>query len=110
MAMFFTSDTHFGDHRVLNIRPRPFASLDQMNAAMITRWNARVRPQDEIWHLGDFASGPKVAELILPKLNGRKHLVIGNNDREAVRRLEWSSVQFYAELVIEGHRPDERRL
>jgi calcineurin-like phosphoesterase family protein len=41
VSIFFTSDTHFGDHRVLNIRPRPFASLNEMNGALIARWNSR---------------------------------------------------------------------
>ena len=56
MTLFFTSDTHFGDHRVLNISRRPFGSVAAMNAALIERWNARVGPDDEIWHLGDFAT------------------------------------------------------
>jgi calcineurin-like phosphoesterase family protein len=102
MTVFFTSDTHFGDHRVLNIRPRPFGSLGEMNEAMIARWNARVAADDEIWHLGDFASGKKIAQEILPRLNGRKHLVIGNNDPPEVCALDWASTQHYAELTVDG--------
>jgi calcineurin-like phosphoesterase family protein len=102
MAVFFTSDTHFGDHGVLNIRPRPFGSVTEMNEVIITRWNSRVGPGDEIWHLGDFARGLKVAEAILPRLNGRKHLVTGNNDEPAVCALNWSSVQAYTELIVDG--------
>src|SRR3954463_10469597 len=41
MKNFFTSDTHLGDHRVLNIRPRPFGSVSEMNEALVARWNAR---------------------------------------------------------------------
>ena len=104
MSVFFTSDTHFGDHRVLNIRPRPFAAVSTMNQALIARWNARVGANDEVWHLGDFATGVKVAREILPRLNGRKHLVTGNNDPPAVCALEWASVQAYAELTLEGTR------
>ena len=51
MAVFFFSDTHFGDHRVLNLYPRPFGSVGEMDAAMIERWNAVVGPEDEVWHL-----------------------------------------------------------
>ena len=102
MAVFFTSDTHFGDHGVLNIRPRPFGSVTEMNEVIITRWNSRVGPGDEIWHLGDFARRLKVAEAILPRLNGRKHLVTGNNDEPAVCALNWSSVQAYTELIVDG--------
>ena len=102
MKVFFTSDTHFGDHRVLNIRPRPFGSVGQMNEAMIERWNSRVGERDEIWHLGDFATTVKVAQSVLPQLNGKKHLVTGNIDPERVRALNWSSVQAYAELPNDG--------
>jgi calcineurin-like phosphoesterase family protein len=102
VAVFFTSDTHFGDHRVLNIRPRPFASVSEMNEVLIQRWNSRVRVEDEVWHLGDFASNVAVAAELLPRLNGRIHLVIGNNDSEAVQELDWGSVQTYAELTLHG--------
>jgi calcineurin-like phosphoesterase family protein len=102
MKTFFTSDTHFGDHRVLNIRPRPFGSVSEMNELMIERWNSRVREHDVVWHLGDFASNTKIAQSILSRLNGRKHLVIGNIDREGIRALGWSSVQAYMELSLDG--------
>ena len=102
MSVFFTSDTHFGDHRVLNIRPRPFRAVADMNEALIGRWNSRVTGDDEIWHLGNFAAGIGVAEAILPRLKGRKHLVSGNNDRPDVCALAWSSVQTYVELTVDG--------
>jgi len=53
--VYFTSDTHFGDHRVLNIGKRPFASVSAMDEELVKRWNSRVRAADEVWHLGDFA-------------------------------------------------------
>jgi len=87
---------------ILNIRPRPFGSVGEMDDALISRWNLRVGTTDEIWHLGDFAATVKVAKAILPRLNGRKHLVLGNNDSRAVRDLDWTSVQTYAELTMGG--------
>jgi calcineurin-like phosphoesterase family protein len=100
--LFFTSDTHFGDHRVLNIRPRPFSSVAEMNEIVVARWNARVGPHDEVWHLGDFAVGLETARTILPRLNGRKNLIIGNIDTVEVCGLPWASAQHYAELTVEG--------
>jgi calcineurin-like phosphoesterase family protein len=102
MTVFFTSDTHFGDHRVLNIWRRPYGSVGEMNEAIIARWNARVRPDDEIWHLGDFAAGMRSAPEMLARLRGRKHLVTGNNDGPEVGELPWTSVQAYAELTVDG--------
>ena len=103
MNVFFTSDTHFGDHRVLSFRPRPFSSTSEMNEALIKRWNARVTSGDEVWHLGDFASEVTVAQRLLPRLNGRKHLVTGNIDSRGLRELDsWASVRAYNELTVDG--------
>ena len=84
MSVSFTSDTHFGDHRVLNLCPRPFASVAAMDAALVERWDAAVRENDEVWGLGDFARTARRAEALLPRLHGRKHLILGNNDPPAV--------------------------
>jgi calcineurin-like phosphoesterase family protein len=105
VPVYFTSDTHFGDPRVLRIDRRPFANVADHDASLVRNWNEVVGPQDEVWHLGDFAlhvTARRVDEL-LAALNGRKHLVVGNNDGpDTVRAAGWASVQAYAELVIEG--------
>ena len=104
MAILFTSDTHFGDHRVLNLHRRPFASVAEMDEEMLARWNAVVGEEDEVWHLGDFARTLARAADILPRLNGRKHLLLGNNDPAPLRELGWASVDNYAELTVDGVR------
>jgi calcineurin-like phosphoesterase family protein len=105
VAVLFTSDTHFGDPRVLRIDKRPFRTLEEHDAALIERWNGAVGPADTVWHLGDFAlhvEGSRIAE-ILQSLAGEKHLVTGNNDGpETVAASGWASVQAYAELTVEG--------
>ena len=105
MSLFFTSDTHFGQGGALGLFKRPFGSVAEMNRAMVERWNDTVGPEDEVWHLGDFAIGPKGAALaeLLASLNGRKHLVAGNNDSAEVRGLkDWALVSPYAEIEVEG--------
>ena len=108
MATFFTSDTHFGDIRILRIDKRPFKSLEDHDAALIDNWNATVAPDDTVWHLGDFALGPsdeRVAD-ILATLHGTKHLITGNNDGPGTLAAPgWSSIGAYAEIEV-----DERRL
>jgi calcineurin-like phosphoesterase family protein len=101
VAIFFTSDTHFGDHRVLNLYPRPFKDLSEMEEILVQRWNAACRPEDEVWHLGDFARTPAIEANVLPRLNGRKHLLVGNND-SPVGGEGWQSVQTYAEIERDG--------
>jgi calcineurin-like phosphoesterase family protein len=76
-----------------------------MNEELIARWNAIVGPADEVWHLGDFAWRMPANEVgaLLARLAGRKHLVTGNNDgAETTGRTEWTSVQAYAELELQG--------
>ena len=105
MSVFFTSDTHFGDMRVLRIDKRPFKSIDTHDAALIDNWNRVVAPGDTVWHLGDFALGPseeRVAE-ILATLHGEKHLISGNNDGPGtLRATAWTSVAAYAEIEVDG--------
>jgi calcineurin-like phosphoesterase family protein len=103
--IFFTSDTHFGDPRVLRIDRRPFATMAEHDAALIANWNVTVAVEDEVWHLGDFAARkPQLTENLLAQLHGRKHLIVGNNDPVETTAAEgWASVQHYAELTIDGH-------
>ena len=104
MAVFFTSDTHFGHGGALGLYRRPFASVAAMNETLVERWNETVGPDDVVWHLGDFAirQRAEIVTELLARLNGRKHLVAGNNDPPATRELAgWESVQPYAEITAE---------
>lgn len=105
MTIFFTADTHFGHGGALGLLGRPFDSVAAMNAAMVSRWQAAVGPQDDVWHLGDFALTlkPTARAEILAALPGRKHLVAGNNDDPDTLALpDWTSIQTYAEVTVEG--------
>lgn len=105
MAIWFTSDTHFGDHRTLNIGRRPFGSVAEMDAALVANWNAVVGRDDEVWHLGDVARRAADVAGLLARLNGVKHLVRGNNDPPGTLAAEgWASVQDYRELEPDGVR------
>lgn len=106
---FYIADCHFGHDKVRLLDGRPFASVEEMDEAMIVRWNERVRKKkDEVVILGDLClgKGEQVNEL-LHKLNGKKYLVTGNHDRLFLRDkkfdpslLEW--VKPYAELKDNG--------
>ncbi|MDR6290446.1 MULTISPECIES: metallophosphoesterase family protein [Inquilinus] len=105
MTVFFTSDTHFGDSRVLRIDRRPFPSVAAHDDALVALWNETVGPEDEVWHLGDFALGPSAEAVaaLLERLHGRKHLISGNNDGPGTLAAPgWASVQAYAELRLDG--------
>src|SRR3546814_11821444 len=105
VTVFFTADTHFGHGAGRALFGRPFATVAEMDAAMLAGWNERVGPDDEVWHLGDFALRMPTAEMetLLGALNGRKHLVIGNNaGAETVRLRGWATVTPTAATEVEG--------
>jgi calcineurin-like phosphoesterase family protein len=105
--IYFTSDTHFGHAGAIGFWRRPFASVAEMDEALVAGWNARVGAADEVWHLGDFAikqGEARMAEL-LGRLDGTKHLVCGNNDSEETRRLAgWTTVMEAHLLQLGGVR------
>lgn len=51
--------------------------------ALITAWNSRVKDDDVVWFLGDFAfKDTKKAQEIGRRLKGHKRMIMGNHDRE----------------------------
>lgn len=85
--IFFTSDTHFGDEKVLRLSSRPFQTIEEMDAELISRWNEIVPEDGIVFHLGDFGfvSYPRSHQLIR-QLHGKKYLVLGNHDQTALCR------------------------
>ncbi len=84
---FFTSDTHFGHTGILRhcAKTRPFKDAKEMDEAMIHNWNARVKPNDTVWHLGDFCWDTVDPFAIRTRLNGKIHIVWGNHDKNTRR-------------------------
>lgn len=108
---FFTADTHFGHPLMLKFRP--FSSTVEMDEQLIDMWNAVVRPDDIVWHLGDFSTHDETrTKSIFQRLQGRKRLILGNHDlhadgkvRKSLRGLAWDQPPtHYAETKIDGDR------
>jgi calcineurin-like phosphoesterase family protein len=83
---FVISDTHFGHTNSwekfklpCGAPLRPFTSNEEMDETMIERWNAKVKPTDTVYHLGDVVINQKHLHLV-SRLNGRKILIRGNHD------------------------------
>ena len=76
------ADTHFYHENIIKYCNRPYVDAVEMNEDMIAKWNAVVGKDDIVWHLGDFCFGCKERiKEIVPRLNGRINLVLGNHDR-----------------------------
>ncbi len=79
--IFIVSDTHFNHANIIKYACRPFENIQDMNQALIEGWNSVVRPNDKVFHLGDFGFGTdEQITSILSQLNGNKTLILGNHD------------------------------
>lgn len=83
--VFFTSDTHFGHRAIIGFCNRPFSSVEEMTEVLVENWNSVVGPTDTIYHLGDFAFGGDAIWDVINRLNGKKHLILGNHDERNVK-------------------------
>jgi calcineurin-like phosphoesterase family protein len=105
MTTYFTADTHFGHDSIRKHCGRPFKTVAEMDKTLIANWNARVRPRDTVYHLGDFAfKASRQIEDYRRKLNGKIHLIRGNHDSKDPGRLErvFDSVHSLHCIRIEG--------
>jgi calcineurin-like phosphoesterase family protein len=104
--VFFTSDTHFYHANIMRFCDRPFETVELMNEYMIKKWNEVVKPEDYIFHLGDFAwGGSALWNDLLDRLNGKKILIIGNHDRKNLRQGymgKFLSVEFEMMINVNG--------
>lgn len=74
---YLIADMHFDDKNILNFENRPFSNVDEMNTALINRWNETVCQDDIVYVLGDVG-----AVKFIKLLNGIKYLIKGNHDTE----------------------------
>lgn len=81
MTTWFTADLHLKHKNIIEYCNRPYASVWEMNEALIANWNEVVQPEDHIHVVGDFSLDKSAVEQYLKRLNGRKHLVAGNHDK-----------------------------
>lgn len=105
--MFFISDLHFSHANCLAFDNRPFKTIEEHDAEIIKRWNDTVDIDDDVYILGDisWANPTKTAELI-SRLNGNKHLIIGNHDRKLLKsktvRDLFVEIADYKEIQLQG--------
>lgn len=100
---WFTSDTHFGSDRTLELSVRPFSNTRKMDATLILNWNSVVGQEDTVYHLGDFGNGDAIQYL-----KGKRIFVLpGNNDDSDVldRLREDERVYFIRNNHILGQQP-----
>lgn len=109
-TIYISSDSHFDHANVLKfidektgIRIRPeFDTIEEMNEEIIKRHNSVVSVNDTFYHLGDVGFNKNKLNNILPRLNGKKRLVLGNHDGSTK---DWFEMYFkYFEKIMESRR------
>jgi calcineurin-like phosphoesterase family protein len=82
----FIADLHFGHENVA--KWRGFASAAEHDEHIIKTWNTTVHKRDVTYILGDITMEKSASYHLLDRLNGTKHVVLGNHDRrQDVRKL-----------------------
>lgn len=103
--VYFSADDHYGHSNILRYCSRPFATIEEHDEALITNWNRVVKPQDTAYIIGDLAfykDQNKTAEVVR-RLNGKKHLVLGNHDKflKPFVLEMFASVNHYLEIKVQ---------
>lgn len=113
--LWYISDSHFGHASILSftnrttgfkVRPE-FSSVEEMNETMISAWNSVVKPEDKIYHLGDFCFVQDFVQFV-SRLNGHKRLILGNHDRVTAKHFQYFekiSESMQMNDVVFSHRP-----
>ena len=97
--IYLSSDLHFYHEKVIGTCNRPFRDATEMNEKMIFNWNNVVKPDDDVFILGDFTmKGPELAYKVLSRLAGKKYLVKGNHDH-FVEKQSWELYKYEFQWV-----------
>lgn len=97
--IYMCADWHFNHNKDFIYKSRGFSSVEEMNKALVYNHNKIVRPDDDVYVLGDLMLGADAAAGIdlIKQLNGDLHIVYGNHDTERKK-------EFYKKLpnFVEG--------
>lgn len=108
LMIWFTADTHFGHAGILRHQPlrgRWWSTTEDMDSDLLDAIHKVVRPEDQIWHLGDFCWHASKAGHYRQRLPKRVqlHVLRGNHDATSLRR-HCSSFQGIAWKPFDGKR------
>lgn len=101
---WITSDLHFYHKNIFNFcsETRPYDSLEEMHEALIADWNSKVKPEDVIFHLGDFSfAGKEKTQAIIDRLQGNIVWIRGNHDYKVFGQLDIPTYD-YLEIRYDG--------
>lgn len=89
----FIADLHLGHENMA--KRRGFSTVEEHDEHIIAKWNSVVNKRDVTYILGDVTMEKSAPYPLLDRLNGIKHIVLGNHDR----RQDTKKLLQYAESV-----------
>ena len=86
--VYFTSDTHFNHDKDFVYGSRGYKDRYEHNDALIAKINELVRPQDVLFHLGDFCLNITMPEFVqlIARINCNNIYYIWGNHNSCIRR------------------------
>lgn len=106
--IFYIADLHLNDQKIFDKCQRPFKNLKEYKDTLFANWNNKVAKKDTVFVLGDIADDNDVSWIAeFKKLNGTKHLIIGNHDNlilnQIIKSKIFESVDFI-KMVMDNNR------
>ena len=101
---FYISDTHLGHENILSQCRPQFTSIEQMNQTIIDNINRKTTRKDRLYIVGDFSfrSHTPVTEF-LDAIKPQKILIVGNHDRDWLKKLSQEEIDHYFIGVYPQH-------
>lgn len=97
--IWFTSDLHLNHNKDFIYKARGFNTITTMNWSTLFRLKKKVKPEDDLYILGDIALGElEDVKLYLKLIPGKVHFIIGNHDTNR-------KIKYYEEIgwINEGY-------
>ena len=87
MATYFIADLHLGHVHILSYDNRPFKTIQEHDYYIVNQWKNIVTDEDDIYILGDVSWHTHKQTIdIIKMLPGKKHLIIGNHDKDVLKK------------------------
>lgn len=96
--IYCSSDCHFGHDRSFIYEPRGFLSIQENDEIIVERFNSIVRPEDDLYLLGDQMLGDNESGVsCLKQINCKLHILWGNHDTD-VRKILYNYLPNVVEI------------
>jgi calcineurin-like phosphoesterase family protein len=91
--IWFTADLHAQHPKMVDICNRPTTREEQDEWLLKEVFNKHVQKNEEVYILGDVSLGKRQdAEKWVARMNGNKHLILGNHDKNVAHLGNWCEI------------------